>query len=78
LVHQVRIRNRVDCCGHRLALTNVEIGGKLCGQVGAKTSDGKWYTVVCKQPIRGDFVKLVTTVNEYLSISGIEVFGQKN
>jgi len=38
------------------------------------TKDGQWYTVTCSKPATGGFIKLVTTRNEYLSISGIEVW----
>jgi len=73
-VDRVRIRNRRDCCGSRLAGTEVFIGGEKCGKVEAGTSNGKWYTVKCQQDIKGNQITLKTTRNDYLSISGIEVF----
>jgi hypothetical protein len=73
-VDRVRIRNRRDCCGSRLAGTEVFIGGEKCGKVEAGTSNGKWYTVKCQEDIKGNQITLKTTRNEYLSISGIEVF----
>ena len=39
-VDRVRIRNRRDCCGNRLAGTDVFIGGQKCGQVEPGTSNG--------------------------------------
>jgi hypothetical protein len=73
-ISKVRIRNRVSCCGSRLARTDVFIGNEKCGQVQSGTSDGKWYTVKCSKPITGDKIELKTTQNTYLSISGIEVW----
>jgi len=73
-VYSVRIRNRKDCCGQRLAMTKVMIGSQLCGQTPAKTTNGAWYTVQCSKGLKGGEIKLVTTRNEYLSITGILVF----
>jgi len=59
-ITQVRIKNRADCCGERLSKTNIFIGDKLCGRIPniKKNRNGKWYTLVCKNPIMGDSVKL--------------------
>jgi hypothetical protein len=73
-IDRVKIRNRRDCCGARLAGTAVFIGGKECGKVESGTSNGRWYTVNCQGSIQGDKIELKTTRNEYLSISGIEVW----
>jgi hypothetical protein len=73
-IDRVRIRNRRDCCGQRLAGTEVRIGGEVCGKVEAGTSNGKWYEVKCQNDLKGDRIELRPTKNEYLSISGIEVF----
>jgi hypothetical protein len=73
-IFKVRIRNRVNCCGGRLAKTDVFIGNTKCGQVQSGTSNGKWYTVTCSSPVTGDKIELKTTQNTYLSISGIEVW----
>jgi hypothetical protein len=73
-IAMVKIRNRKDCCGQRLAKTKVFIGTQLCGQLPDKTQNGKWYVVQCKSRIKSNFVKLVTVQNEYLSITGIKVF----
>lgn len=67
----VRIRNRKDCCGQRLARTRVEIGGELCGTLPGKTRNNQWYTITCSKPVEGDDVKLITVQNTYLSIQGI-------
>jgi hypothetical protein len=50
------------------------ISGKECGKVENGTSNGKWYTVKCQGAILGDSVELKTTRNDYLSISGIEIW----
>lgn len=73
-IDRVRIRNRRDCCGGRLAGTEVFIGGETCGKVEAGTKNGEWYTVKCQNDLKGSQITLKTTRNEYLSISGIEVF----
>jgi hypothetical protein len=57
-----------------LAGTEVFIGNQSCGKVEAGTANGKWYTVKCQEDLRGNEIMLKTTRNEYLSISGIEVF----
>lgn len=79
MVHRIRIRNRKDCCGQRLASSSVRVvfqGKEIeCGKLPARTENGKWYEVSCKGNMVGDSVKVVTTRNEYLSMTGIEVFG---
>jgi len=52
-VSKVSIRNRLDCCGERLAGTKVYIGEKLCGTVPENTTNGTVYDVVCSAPIVG-------------------------
>jgi hypothetical protein len=52
----------------------VSIGGAECGTINTATKNGQWYTVKCARPLRGDKVTLETTQNDYLSISGIEVY----
>jgi len=47
LVTEVKILNRKDCCGDRLASSKVEVDGELCGTLPASTQNGKWYTVKC-------------------------------
>jgi hypothetical protein len=54
----IKIRNRWDCCGGRLAGTKVYVGNNLCGQVENGTKQRKWYQVRCNA--RGGFVKLMT------------------
>jgi hypothetical protein len=71
-IQLVKIRTRRDCCGGRLAGVKVFIGNTQCGQVQNGTKNGKWYKVRCNA--RGGFVKLMTSTNEYLSISGIKVY----
>jgi len=51
------------------------IGNQVCGTIGANTITGEWYYVKCEKPISGDFVKVVTTRNDYLQIAGVKVFG---
>jgi hypothetical protein len=33
LVESVRVKNRHDCCGDRIAGTKIEISGQLCGTI---------------------------------------------
>jgi len=79
MVTQVRIKNRGDCCGERLSKTNIFIGDKLCGRIPniPKNRNGRWYTLVCRNPIKGDSVKIETTRDDYLHFSQIEVYGMK-
>jgi hypothetical protein len=65
-VHRVRVKNRVDCCGERLAATKITIGNEECGSLPTSTSTGQWYEVKCKKPVKGDEVRLTTTKNAYL------------
>jgi hypothetical protein len=75
-VHRCWIRNRRDCCGQRLAGTRVMIGNQECARLPGRTPNGKSWTLNCRRPIRGSFVKLITTRNEYLSITGIRCYGR--
>jgi len=77
VITQVRVRNRGDCCGQRLSGALIKIGDEVCGSIPEKTQQGKWYTVECKSPINGDFVKVEMAKDDYLHISGIEVYGQR-
>lgn len=78
-ITQVRVKNRADCCGERLSGTNVFIGSQLCGRIPDIPTgrNGKWYTLECKNPIIGNSIKLVTTRDDYLHFSQIEVYGLK-
>jgi len=79
VITQVRIKNRGDCCSERLSKTNVFIGTTLWGRMPNIPSGrpGKWYTLECKSPVIGNSVKLVTTRDDYLHFSQIEVYGLK-
>jgi hypothetical protein len=70
----VRILNRRDCCGGRLAGTKVFVDEQLCGQVQGGTRNGQWYTVKCSKPLFGQKIRIVTTQRTYLSISGFEAW----
>jgi hypothetical protein len=75
VVDRVRIRNRRDCCGGRLARTKVYVSNQYCGSVQNGTRNGQWYTVKCSRPMMGNQIKLVTVQRTYLSITGIEAYG---
>jgi hypothetical protein len=75
VVHRVRVKNRVDCCGERLRDTTVTIDGKICGNLPGSTKTGVWYEVKCEKPLMGKEIQLTTTRSAYLQISGVEVFG---
>ena len=63
---------------NRLGEINVFVDGHLCGKIPDGTrGDGTWYTVKCSQPINGYKVRLVTTRNQFISLSAIEVYGIK-
>lgn len=72
-VGDVKIQNRCDCCGDRLAGFSVFAGTKLCGTIPAGTKDCGTYTVNC-----GDEVATEVSVkkpNGNANIVEIEVFG---
>jgi hypothetical protein len=50
------------------------VDNQVCGRVQNGTKNGQWYTVRCSKPLKGSTLKLVTTRNEYLSISGIQAY----
>lgn len=52
MIESVRIRNRHDCCGNRIAGTKVTISGQLCGTISGG-SNGQWITVKCSKPLVG-------------------------
>jgi hypothetical protein len=56
----------------QLAATNVFVGGQFCGRVEDVTRNGEWHTVKCSRALYGKNIRLVTTKNNYLQISGIE------
>lgn len=78
-ITQVRIKNRNDCCSERLSRVNIFIGNQLCGRIPDIPTGraGKWYTLECKHPLIGNSVKIVTTTDNYLHFSQIEVYGLK-
>jgi hypothetical protein len=69
-IGKVRVLNRRDCCGNRLARTIVTVDGKECGRVQTGTKNGQWYDVTCKSPLFGKTIRLTTEQKTYLSISG--------
>jgi len=73
---KIRIRNRVDCpiCGGRLNGVKVLISGKLCGTFPKNTLNGKWYEFECN--LRGNEIKLVTTIRTYLHFSNIQAYAE--
>jgi hypothetical protein len=73
-IWKVRVLNRRDCCGGRLSGTKVMIDNQECGQIQNGTKNGQWYEVKCSKPLRGTTLKLITTRNDYLSISGIQAY----
>jgi len=78
-VTQVRIKNRGNCCGERLSGAKVFVGNNLCGKIPEIPSgrNGKWYTLECFSAMIGNSIKVVTTQNQYLHFSQIEVYGLK-
>jgi len=74
LINKVKIKNRADCCGDRLAKTKVFIDNQYCGSLPDKTANNKWFEVKCAKPLRGKSAKLVTVQNTFLSIQGFEAY----
>jgi hypothetical protein len=61
LIDRVRVLNRKDCCGDRLAGTMVFVDNTMCNSVQGDTRNGQWYTVKCNFPIFGKKIRLRTT-----------------
>ena len=61
--------------GDALKNVKVYIENQLCGTLPSKTEDSKWYRIKCHDPLVGNTVKLVTTQNMQLALSGIKVSG---
>jgi len=78
-VTEVRITNRLDCCGDRLAGTTVYVGDTLCGTVEDNTVNGAIYTVTCAAPLTGNQVT-IRKENTYthLQLALVEVYGNDN
>jgi len=76
LISSVRIRNRIDCCGERLAGVIVKIDDQVCGSLPENTKSGEWYTVECSSAMTGYSVTLEMARNDYLQIAGVEVSGK--
>jgi hypothetical protein len=53
LIERVRVKNRHDCCGERLAGTRITIGGQECGKIQNGTKTNQWYEVRCARPLAG-------------------------
>ena len=68
----IRFKNRKDCCGERLTRSKVLVDGQTCGQLPAKTVTNQWYEVKCN--LEGSTVKLITTTNNFLQISGVQLY----
>jgi hypothetical protein len=65
LVDRVRVKNRHDCCGGRIAGTKVTISGQFCATL-PSAGNGAWIDVKCAKPLRGTEIQLTTTRNDYL------------
>jgi hypothetical protein len=74
MIEKVRIRNRHDCCGNRIAGTKVTISGQLCGTL-PSLGNGAWYTLTCSKPLVGTEIQLTTTRADYLQINAVEPYG---
>jgi len=75
LIERVRVKNRHDCCGERLADTRITIGGLECGKIQANTKTNQWYEVRCARPLPGGEIQLTTTRADYLQINAVEPYG---
>ena len=78
-IKKIVIRNRSDCCGDRLSLSDVFIGTTKCGQIENNAVTGKTYTVNCLPPAIGSFVEIKTTLAQWLiNIEYVEVTAIRN
>lgn len=78
-VTKVKITNREDCCGDRLAQTRVYIDDVLCGQVPDTTATGDDHEIVCSEPITGSKIVIRHDQRQApLQLALVEVFGNDN
>jgi hypothetical protein len=78
-VSKVKITNRQDCCGDRLAKTRVYIDDVLCGTIPDVTVTGDEHEITCTAPITGS--KIVVRHDDRhapLQLAVVEVFGNDN
>ena len=52
LIERVRVKNRHDCCGKRIAGTRVTISGQFCATL-PSAGNGAWIEVKCVKPLVG-------------------------
>ena len=62
-VTEVRILNRLDNCGERLANALVQVDDQEFGTLPVETQEGKWYVVKPTSPMKGSSIKVSTTTN---------------
>jgi len=78
-VTKVKITNRQDCCGDRLAKTRVYIDDVLCGQVPDTTKTGDAHEIVCAAPITGSKIVIRHDARYApLQLAIVEAFGNDN
>jgi len=74
LIEKVRVKNRHDCCGGRIAGTKVTISGQFCATL-PSAGNGAWIDVKCEKPLMGTEIRLTTTRRDYLQINAVEPYG---
>ena len=65
-VYKVKILNRLDGCGERLAGCKIEIDEQHFGDLPNVTEAGKWYTIKNDKGVTGKQIKVSTTRKAYL------------
>jgi hypothetical protein len=75
MVTEIKVKTRHDCCGERFSGVQFQVSGQVCGTAPVKTTTNTFYTIKCPKPLMGKEVKLIMMKNNYLSLSGLEVFG---
>lgn len=74
-MNEVKILNRQDALGERLANAHVTIDGKDFGFLPSETATGEWYVLKSKSGVVGGSITVSTTDNTWLQIADIQVFG---
>ena len=90
-VHNIRITNRMDCCGYRLSKMEVRVGSSKvtkehqgaitsntkCGAYAGPGKDGQILTIQCLEPIIGKYITIQTLASDpqQINMAEVEVVG---
>ena len=89
-VRNIKITNRMDCCGHRLYKMEVKVGdakvtvgnipilswNPICGNYTGPGKDGEIVTIQCSKPLKGRYVSIIAlaSVPQKINMAEVEIF----